>query len=245
MMWVAMIVGAVVGSVINSLVWRLPRNLNWVKGRSVCPKCKHELQVWDLFPILSFLFLKGRCRYCTKPIGIRYLVVELALAISFGVIFSSGISLLTILLASILSVSIVVAVMDWETMLVSEALVLLWGILVSIHQYLTGGNGLNLLVAVAIAVGVIGGLWLLTRGRAMGFGDVEIAAVMGLMVGWPNILVALWVAFVTGALVGVSFLLTKKSQFNSQIAFGPFLILGTWVAYLAGGTIISWLNFQF
>lgn len=210
-------VGVVAGSVANALIYRLPRGISWWKGRSMCPECKHALAWYDLIPLLSYLFLKGKCRYCRKPIAIRYFLVELVMGIAFAV---SGLSFLSCLVW----VTVVIAVMDWEMGLVSEWMVVLWGLLV-----LWKGSWVGLGVGVII----IGGIWAVSRRRAMGFGDVEIAAVMGWWLGWPKIVVGLWVAFVGGAIVGV---ITKR-KLHGVIAFGPFLILGTWIAYLWGDKI--------
>lgn len=131
-------------------------------------------------------------------------------------------------------VTIIIAVMDWETQLVSEAMVVVWGALAIMTASL-GWLGL------AVSLGVIGGLWAISKGRAMGFGDVEIGAVLGLWLGWPKAGIALWAAFVIGAVVGVVKLARKTSKLGSEIAFGPFLIIGGWIAYFWGGKIIAWL----
>lgn len=222
-MWV-FIAGAVAGSVANAVIYRLPRRLSWWKGRSLCPQCKHGLVWQDLIPLLSYILLGGKCRYCQEPIGTRYFLIELILAVGFWQLAPNY------LLMAILWVTVAMAAMDWETMLVSDWLIGIWLVvtLLTMNYELITLN----LAGTAVATAVIGGIWALSRGRAMGFGDVEVAAVLGLWLGWPKIAPALWIAFITGALVGIWLLVIGKKKMKSQIAFGPFLILGGWVAYL-------------
>lgn len=230
--------GAVAGSVANAVIYRLPRNIPWWKGRSICPQCKHKLGWQELVPIVSWLWLRGRCKHCKKAIGLRYLVVELVMALVFSGI--SGISGGYILMA-IVFVTVIIAVMDWETQLVSEWLVVIWAVLVVVSS----GIGISSVWGAVVGIGVIGGLWGVTRGRGMGFGDVEIAAVMGWWLGWPKVGVALWVAFVGGAGIGVLRVLRGRATMKSHMAFGTFLIIGTWIAYFWGDMIVRWILFRF
>lgn len=127
--------------------------------------------------------------------------------------------------------------MDLETKLVSETMILVWGILVLVLQFnLLPGQ---MILSLALGLGVIGGVWLFSRGKAMGFGDVEIAVVMGLWLPWQKLSVALWLAFVLGAAAGLAQVVNKKASMKSQMAFGPYLILGTWLAYLYGEKILG------
>ncbi len=222
MMLLRFVLGAVMGSVANAVIYRLPHKLRWWQGKSLCPRCKHQLQWLDLVPVVSFLILRGRCRYCHKPIAIRYLAVELLMIGGF-------VWLATSLLWALWFVTIIIAVMDWETMLVSDWLV---GMGIILALVLNWPPTINTLWGVVVAVGLIGSIWALSRGRAMGFGDVEIAALLGLWLGWPKTAYALWIAFVSGAIVGVYYLLKGQKKLKSQLAFGPFLLLGSWLAYL-------------
>ena len=237
MLAVWFVIGAGMGSVANALIDRLPRGESWVKGRSHCDKCGHVLNIFDLIPLLSFVWLRGKCRYCHKPISVRNFVVELILGLAFVVIIGHSLAYNSLSLAAIFFVTVVIAVMDWETRLVSEWLVLIWGGLVVVG----GGTGVGNVWGTLVGVGVIGGIWVVTRGRAMGFGDVEIATVMGWWLGWRGIAVALWVAFVSGAIIGVVRVIRGIGGIKSEIAFGPFLLLGSWVAYFWGNIIWRWV----
>ena len=210
------------GSVANAVIDRLPRGESWLRGSSHCDKCNHVLGIWDLIPIFSYLTLGGKCRYCQSPIPYRNLVVELLMGMGFVA--------LSWQLWAIFWVTVVIAVMDWETHMVSELLVVIWGILIIAGNFQFSSSFLGLLVG----LGLIGGVWAVSRGRAMGFGDVEIAAVMGWWLGWPKIAPALWVAFVSGAIIGVIRLMRRIGGLKSEIAFGPFLLIGAWVSYIWG-----------
>jgi prepilin signal peptidase PulO-like enzyme (type II secretory pathway) len=137
----------------------------------------------------------------------------------------------------ILWATVVIAVMDWETKLVSEVMVVVCGGLVILSQLLTSNdkflNPININGLIAGLV-VIGGLWAISKGKAMGFGDVELVLVLGWWLGWPKILVGLWFAFVTGAIISLWYVITGRAKLKSEIAFGPFLIMGGWIAYFWG-----------
>ncbi len=221
------VLGTIAGSVANAIIYRLPRGISWSKGRSFCPKCNHTLSLCDLIPVISFLILGGRCRYCHSPISNRYLFVELFLGGAFTLSYLSNLGILSYFM---IWTTIVIAVMDWETMLVSDWLVLVWGGLVVLQKF-SIFNFQNSLFSLLIGLLGIGSIWLLSKGRAMGSGDIGIAAVLGLWLGYPKIINALWLAFVIGGIYGAYLLLTKKAKLKTAVPFGPFLILGGWIAY--------------
>lgn len=194
------------------------------------------------------------CRYCGAPIPYRNLLVEIFMGAGYVLIFNlkfeiiNQYQIINLLIISLtLWVTTIIAVMDAETKLVSEVMVAVWGLLVIMSQLFSIGFTIydlritNNILGLALAAGVIGGLWAVSRGRAMGFGDVEIVLVSGWWLGWPSMVAALWVAFVTGGVVGAWQLVTGKAKMKSEIAFGPFLIFGTWIGFLAGRQIIKYL----
>lgn len=217
--------GIFAGSVANALIYRLPIGKSWLTGRSICPKCKHELGVLDLLPLLSYIFLKGKCRYCRKPIGISYFLVELILGLVF-------VFLQNWVLAGLAFVTLVIAVMDLQSQLVSEWMILA-GFLLVLPGHVWGA---------VLAAATIGLVWALSRGRAMGFGDIEIAGFLGLWLGVPKTMVFLWMAFVIGGLIGLICLIGHITKLKDKIAFGPFLLAGAWIAYFYGATIIKWIG---
>jgi len=230
LIWLAL--GAAAGSAANAVIDRLPRRESWWVGRSHCDKCGHGLGIWDLVPVVSYLMLGGKCRYCRSSITLRNLIVELFLGLSFVVINGHSWSLM-----AILWVTVVIAVMDWETMLVSDWLVGAWAVLavLSIKYQVSSIYGL------LVGIGVIGGIRVLTKKRGMGEGDIGIAAVMGWWLGWPRVAPALWTAFVAGAAYGLWLLAFGKKKMKSKMAFGPWLILGAWIGYVWGDKIIKYV----
>ncbi len=232
--WVWLGIGAVAGSAANAMIDRLPRRESWFKGRSHCDKCDHALGILDLVPVVSYLALGGKCRYCRSPIKRRNLFVEIFLGVAFAVSYLSSLGSLSYLMIWVMTV---IAVMDWETQLVSDWLVALWGGLVFL-SYL--GN-LSYLWGAVVGIGVIGGIWMISKGKAMGEGDIGIAAVAGYWLGWPKIAPALWISFVAGAVYGSWLLVHGRKTMKSKIAFGPFLIFGAWVGYVWGDRIIRYV----
>jgi leader peptidase (prepilin peptidase) / N-methyltransferase len=243
------IFGAVMGSAANALIDRLPRKESWIKGKSHCDKCRHILRWYDLVPVASYLTLEGKCRYCHSPIPTRNLFTELFMGISFVTIFNFQFLIFKqyqifqlFNLLMIFWVTVIIAVMDWETKLVSEVMVGVWGLLVIGYWLLAGSyNFQDNIWGLILSLGVIGGIWALSRGKAMGFGDVEIAAVMGWWLGAVNTGIALWAAFILGSAVGIYKLIKKTTTLKSEIAFGPFLIMGAWIAYYGGKYIWQYL----
>lgn len=245
------LLGAVTGSAANAVIDRLPAGVSWFSGRSKCDSCGRRLEVKDLVPLFSYLALRGKCRYCGKKIPARNFWVELAMTAGFLVIFATVSP--TLEMAAVMGIfwtSVVLAVMDMETKLVAEGLVGLLAVLVWVETIISSGGGVTLgsvgqWMGLLTGVVVIGGLWAASRGRAMGFGDVEIAVVVGWWVGWPIMAVALWVAFVAGGVWGLGLLWWKKAGIKSEVAFGQFLLLGMWVAWIYGERIWSWFMGNF
>ena len=246
--------GLAVGSFLNAVIFRMEKRESALKGRSYCPSCKHQLSWQDLIPLLSFVLLQGKCRYCRASISLQYPLVELGTAAVFLLIFASG-EMSTVVeflhvgfLFTIASLLVVIFVYDLKHYLIPDK-ILYSAVFVSGIWYLVFGIFLDLYTkyyilntlysALGAAVFFLA-IYLVSRGTWMGFGDVKLALFMGLFLGWPNILVALFFAFTAGAVVGVALVIVKKKQFRSQVPFGPFLIAGTFFALFFGSAIAHW-----
>ncbi len=250
------IVGLCLGSFINCVVFRLNHNLSPLRGRSICPGCKHQLSWLDNIPLLSFAFLGGRCRYCHKPISWQYPLVELVsgLVTVFVVFHLAGVEVVApppprwpngLLGGVIFNLLITYSLI---TIFVSDLLygtipdeIVGFGVLASliflIFQFPTI-LVTNLLTAATAAVCFFV-LVLITRHKGMGMGDVKFVFFMGLILGFPLSVVALFLAFLTGALVGVILILVKKKRFGQTIPFGPFLCSATWIIIFWGEKILT------
>jgi leader peptidase (prepilin peptidase)/N-methyltransferase len=208
-----------------------------------------------MIPILSYLWLRGRCRYCGTAIPRRLLVVEAATGLLFTLIFwRYGLSLESLVLALVVSLLLVVAIIDLEHGLILNRLLLpalvaalvlapFWSELDLARPFLGShsmlASFLNSLVAGAGAFLLFLCILLLYR-AGMGEGDVKLAGVLGLLVGFPGILVTLWTASLSGGLAAAALLLLRKKGRKDSIPFGPFLVLGATVALVAGSEVVHW-----
>jgi prepilin signal peptidase PulO-like enzyme (type II secretory pathway) len=243
--------GLFLGSFINALVWRLYTKRSFILERSICPKCKHQLKAIDLMPVLSWIGLKGKCRYCSKSISAQYPLVEILTAglfilfyvnwdfTRFGSYISFGVWL------ALLTCLIALAVYDLKWMLLPNKLmsILLAFSLTQLFIYLVVADLRDIISATLAAI--IGGgffyaMFAYSKGKWMGGGDVKLAFIMGLLLGLNKLAVALLVAFNTAALIGSLLLATKKYTRKSLMPFGPFLIIGLITAKLYGEQIINW-----
>ncbi len=241
--------GLIVGSFLNCVIYRLEEGKSFLKGRSFCPGCKHTLSWQDLIPLLSFLILKGKCRYCKKPISWQYPIVEIATGLLFLSIFNFQFSIFNLIIACFL---IVIFVYDLEHYVIPDKIIYP-AILVSGIWYLVSGiffntytkyEILNTIYSAFGAAAFFLAIVLISRGKWMGVGDIKLAFLMGLILGFPKILAALFLAFLVGAIIGVGLVVSQKKTLKSEVPFGPFLVTGTFIALFWGETIINWyLNF--
>lgn len=242
------ILGLIIGSFLNVIVLRFDDLMTVINTRSHCPHCKKNLNWYDLIPVLSYILLVGKCRYCKANISLQYPLVELGTALIFSLIYwVFGFSLVSYFLLAISSILIVIFVYDIIKYEISDRLVLaaaaLWIVYLIINFFLNH-NSLFLILnyfygALALG-GFFGLLVLISREKWMGIGDISLGAVVGIIIGWPNVLLAAFLAFFIGSIVGVSLMLINKKKFKDKLPFAPFLILGLWITLLFGQKILSW-----
>lgn len=234
--------GLCFGSFFNVVVYRLNHGFSPLKGRSFCPKCKKKIPWYDNLPLVSFFLLKGKCRFCHSPISWQYPLVELATGcLTLLVIFYSRLVLevnfvVTLYWLLITYFLIIIFVSDLRYQIIPDEVVF-GAIFVSFFYSLLVAHDLTLIVSGLGASLFFLFLVIVTRGKGMGMGDVKLAGLMGLVLGYPGIIVALIVAFLTGALVGVILVLIGKKELGSQIPFGPFLVWSTWLSLFWGQSI--------
>jgi leader peptidase (prepilin peptidase)/N-methyltransferase len=222
------ILGLLVGSFVNVLIDRLPKGESVLWGRSRCDHCKKTLRWYELIPVMSFIVQSGRCRRCHKRLSVQYPVIELATGIGFTLLHSFPLYLLFISL-------LVIFVADLKYQIIPDSMIVL-GFAATILNWFMRSMPLWDILQYAITglacFVVFYLIWIVTRGRGLGFGDVKFAPLMGLLLGFPGAVIALYVAFLTGALAGVILMVGRKKTWKSKIAFGPFLVLGTVVALI-------------
>jgi prepilin signal peptidase PulO-like enzyme (type II secretory pathway) len=248
--------GLIIGSFLNCLIYRLEGGRKNLLGRSFCPECGKQLLTFDLVPVLSFVFLKGRCRYCQKKISWQYPAVEILTAVIFLLItnFSTfggsaygGQFLNLVYYLFISSCLIVIFVFDLKHYLIPDEIIYP-AVLVSCIWYFVSGiifgsyTKYEILNTVYSALGAALFFYLIyhfSKGRAMGLGDAKLAFLMGLFLGFPKMIAALFFAFLSGALAGLILMLLKKKTLKSELPFGPFLVAGALFALFWGEQIFN------
>lgn len=241
--------GLSVGSFLNVVILRFDDVESIIKTRSHCPKCKKEIPWYDLFPFFSYIILAGKCRLCKKVISLQYPVVEAVTAIIFILIYwQYGISVSSFFLFLISSLLIVVAAYDWLHMEIPDILIYVAAVFASgfIVYNLWQAQGLTDLnswlvyaYGLLIGVGFFGILVVASRQKWMGAGDVMLGGLMGLIVGYPNVIVALFLAFFLGSIVSLILMITKKKTMKDAVPFGPFLVAATFISLFWGVQIIN------
>lgn len=256
--WIFLIVtmvavyGLLVGSFLNAWVWRLHTHRKVSKGRSMCPHCKATLRWYELIPVVSWLALRGKCRTCHKPISWQYPAVELTHALLW-VGLLSFISphgwlgwLQLIMWCGLASLLLAAFVYDARWMLLPDAFMVPATVLAVILAMLTAFDAGSVaalwsqLLATAVFAGVFFLVWFFSGGSWLGDGDIWLAAIMGLVLSTTQLVVAIFVAFNLGAIVGLGLIAMHKKTRKSHIAFGPFLIIGLFTGLFFGEALLNW-----
>lgn len=260
---IAGVFGSMIGSFLNVVVFRVPAGRSIVAPPSACPACGSRIRAFDNIPVVSWLFLRGRCRDCGAPISVRYPSVELATALGFAAVTlwrlpaleasvatasAAGIAAALLELAAYLflaAVSVALALIDIDTHRLPDRIVLpayvVGGGLLIVIAVLTG-DGWSLLRALIAGTATYAFYFVLglTKPGAMGFGDIKLAGLLGLYlgwVGWSALVVGVFAGFVVGGLVAVALLLARRVSRGGGIPFGPAMLAGAWLGLVAGPTI--------
>ena len=246
------VVGLVIGSFLNVVVWRVPRGESLVRPPSHCPRCEHPIRPWDNVPLVSWLVLRGRCRDCGAPIAARYPLVELGTGVLFTLTaWFTGLSWVLPALLFLGALSVALALIDLDVHRLPDSLVLPaypvalallalasanpggtadWGALL---RALAGGGALLVVYLLMVVVYPAG----------MGLGDVKLAGVLGLYLGWfgwGQLVVGWFAAFLLGGAFSVVLLATRRAGRRSGIPFGPWMLLGAAVGITLGAPVADW-----
>jgi len=241
------ILGLCIGSFLNVLVDRLPNGQDIFITRSRCDSCKKILRWYELLPVVSFVFQKGRCIRCRTPLSYQYPLIELTTSALFLYLYSLHMPLIRFVpFAIIFSCLIVLFVADLKYMILPDSMII---IATLASGWLLAGQPFGVIrYSVASAAGSVLFFALLyygTRGRGMGFGDVKLVGFLGLFLGYPLTILYLYIAFLTGALLGVILILGNIAGAKSKIPFGPFLIGGALFAFMMRSHMIALWNVFF
>lgn len=261
----ASILGLLVGSFLNVVIYRLPEMMrrNWseqcaelrgeafekqpafnlISPRSACPECGHKISVWENIPIISYLVLRGRCSQCHERIPLRYPLVEAVTAVLSGVVaWHFGYGIITAAVLMFVWALIVLAVIDINTQLLPDdiTLPLLWlGLLINLNDVFTDSQS-SIIGAVAGYLSLWSIYWcfkLLTGKEGMGYGDFKLLSAIGAWLGWSMLPVVIIFSSLVGALVGIGLIIAAKLQKNIPIPFGPYLVGGALIALFWGGEL--------
>lgn len=234
------LIGSTVGSFLNVVVYRVPRKISFVKGRSHCTSCNKELEFRDMVPVFSWLFLKGRCRNCGAKISPRYPIVE-ALTGIFAIlsVLSYGFTLDAILVFYTIAVLIAVAFVDIDTMTIPNGFLI--ALLIPGIILILAGNDVmwyeRLIGFFAVSLPMFIIAYIVPN--AFGGGDIKLMAVCGLILGWKNVLIAFFIGVLCAGVYAIIALAKKEAEMKSKFAFGPYLALGTAVSLLYGTPILN------
>ncbi len=232
-------VGLLFGSFTNVIIARIPHGESVVTPSSHCPRCGHRLGVLDLVPVLSWLFLKGKCRYCQEAISIRYPAVELLTAALFmGVFLRWGISAYTLAGWALTVILVSSAFIDLDEGIIPDVITIPGVVLGLVVSFVTIGFFPALWGALAFG-GVLFLVAVISKG-GMGGGDVKLAAVIGSFTGLPGAFITLLLSSFLGAVYGVTLMLVGRAGRKTPVKFGPFLAVAAYTAYLFAREIIAW-----
>ena len=232
------IIGITIGSFLNVCIYRLPVGMSIVSPPSRCGTCGHRLGALDMIPVLSYIFLGGKCRYCHTHYSARYALVEFLTGVLFtlaGFYYLPGLYLALVFLFT--AILIVITFIDFDHQIIMNRFVLLLLVLGALYVGFYTQAYMSALAGMVFAGGTMLVIYFLSRG-GMGEGDVKLAFALGLWLGWPNATVLLLLAFVMGGVVGIVLLATKLKGRKDPIPFGPYLCIAAYLTLLYGPYMI-------
>lgn len=222
--------GLIFGSFVSALTYRIPRNLDFISGRSFCDSCGTKLFWYDNIPLLSYVMYFGKSRCCNKKISLRYPLIEVTTAIGGVYLYLMfGFSFLFVIYSLLFLLSFSILIIDIEHQIIPDELS--WIILI-LGIFQLSSNLYNNLFFASVFSLVFLFLHLVTLGRGMGLGDVKLAFALGIWLGLEKGVSWLITSFIIGGIVAFTLLLLKKAKMKTKIAFGPFLIIGFWATLL-------------
>ena len=238
--------GMCVGSFLNVCIHRLPRSLSLVHPRSMCPGCGAGIAFYDNIPVLSYLWLRGRCRHCQAAISSRYPVVELAAGLFAVAIFIRyGLAWEAFCLYVLVAALLVITFIDIDHQIIPDVITYPGIVLGFLSSFVTGhitykdslmgiflGGGILLLVASAY--------YYLTKKEGMGGGDVKLLAMIGAFLGWKGAVFTIFVGSAVGTVLGIAVALRTQGGRKTAVPFGPFLSLGALLYLFHGPEIVDW-----
>ena len=231
--------GIVIGSFLNVLIYRLPKKENIVTTRSHCMNCGYQLKWYDLVPIFSYLALGGRCRKCKTRISVQYPIIETLNGVLYLIVFIRfGMSVDSLLYCLLFSALLTLSVIDFRTYEIPVGInvfILLLGLIRVVTDW---NNWLEYLIGFLAVSVFLYLIYIVTKGRGIGGGDVKLMAVCGLVIGWKLILLGFFLGCIIGSICHL--IRMKISNESHVLAMGPYLSIGVMIAALVGNQMINW-----
>jgi len=236
-----------IGSFLNVCIYRLPESKSIADPpRSICPSCKSHIRFYDNIPVLSYIWLKGRCRNCDAPISFRYPLVEMMSgSFAVGLLLTFGLSLESLVYFVFISSLLIITFIDLDHKIIPD-IISLPGIPIG----LVASFALPTITFKASALGLLiggGSLWfvawaynLIAHRDGMGGGDIKLLAMIGTIIGWKGVIFTIFASSVVGSCVGITMMLIKGKNMKFAIPFGPFLSIGAIAYVFFGSQIITW-----
>lgn len=236
---VVFIYGLLIGSFLNVLIYRMPKKENIAVVRSHCMKCNYQLEWYDLVPLFSWLFLRGKCRKCGEKISVQYPIIESTNGILYLLVFYKfGLSIESLLYCLLFSALLALSVIDFRTYEIPVGFnyfILILGLVRLVTDYVNWSNYVIGFLAVSTFLFII---IVASKGRAMGGGDMKLMATCGLLIGWKLIILAFLLGCILGSIIHV--IRMRVSGEDHVLAMGPYLSMGVALAVLFGNQWIDW-----
>lgn len=231
--------GLLTGSFLNVCIFRIPLKQDIVYRRSHCLGCGNALKWSELVPVISYVIQRGRCRNCTAKLSPQYPLVELINGLVYvWIYYLYGLTITTLLYCLCASALIVISMIDWRTFEIPPGLNLFILVLGLINMIFDLANWLHYLLGFIAVSGLFLVIYLVTKGRGIGGGDIKLMAAAGLLLGWQQILLAMMIGAILGSIIHLLLMALKDK--DRVLAFGPYLSLGIFIAMLYGSEIMKW-----
>lgn len=231
--------GITIGSFLNVCIYRIPKGETIVTTPSHCMKCGHRLGVFELVPVFSYIFLRGRCKSCKEPISPQYPMIEVINGLLYVLVFVvKGLSIETVIYCLFTSALVVLSVIDWRTYEIPIGInifILMLGIL---HVFLDYKNMLTYFVGFFAVSLFLFLLYVVTKGNAIGGGDIKLMAVAGLLLGYKLIIVAFFAGCILGSVIHL--IRMRVTKVSHVLALGPYLSVGLFLSMLWGDKFLDW-----
>ena len=238
------VLGLIFGSFLNSLAYRLDQNVS-VWQRSFCPQCQQKIQLIDLLPLLSFVFLGGQCRFCHKQISWQYPMVELVTGILFALVFLKDGILNLMLFRDLffILVLIFIFIFDLKYYLILDKIIwpaLIIGLVINLF---IGPNWLDLVLGIGLGAGFFLVQYSVSNAKWVGLGDAKLGALIGVMLGWKLTLLTIVIAYLIGGLIAIILLISGRKRLGDVLPMGTFLSAAAVIVVLWGNIILIYFKF--